>query len=160
MKDIGYNIKYVAPHMRAFPKDPFSIRETGVYHSFDADTRQSSWVFMQASGTLRERLTECFAHSNETEPMVQFKIHGVILQTASDGWRDYLVYLEETFSKLVSFRLLFNPKCFDNNEIRWIEDSSQISTLNWRATSRLTSWTYEKFNSSPIKSGGYFKSSI
>ena len=94
--------------MRAFPKDPFSIRETGVYHSFDADTRQSSWVFMQASGTLRERLTECFARSNETEPMVQFKIHGVILQTASDGWRDYLVYLEETFSKLVSVRLLFN----------------------------------------------------
>ncbi|KAI9931544.1 hypothetical protein MW887_010121 [Aspergillus wentii] len=33
--------------------------------------------------------------------MVQFQIHGMVLQTASHGWRDYLVYLEETFSKLV-----------------------------------------------------------
>lgn len=72
------------------------------------------------------------------------------------SWGDIL----ETSKCSLVVQPLFHPKCFDNNESRWIEDSSQISTLNWRATSRLTSWTYEKFNSSPIKSGGYFKSSI
>ncbi|OJJ39788.1 hypothetical protein ASPWEDRAFT_105628, partial [Aspergillus wentii DTO 134E9] len=99
--DIGYNIKYAALHMRSFPKDPFSIRETGVYHSFNANTQKSSWVFLQASDSLRERIKHCFSRTSESQAMVQFQIHGMVLQTASHGWRDYLVYLEETFSKLV-----------------------------------------------------------
>jgi len=34
--------------------------------------------------------------------MVQFQLHAVILLSVSEDWRDYLVYLEEYFSKLVS----------------------------------------------------------
>lgn len=89
--------------MRFFPRDPFSIRETGVYYSFNADTKQSNWVFIQTSEALREQLRKCFARSNETGTVVQLKIHGVILQTTSDGWRDYLVYLEEKFSELAVY---------------------------------------------------------
>ena len=105
MPDIGYNIKYAAPHMRSFPIDPFSIREVGVYHSFNTDTNESSWVFIQASNTLEEQFKHCFAQPNEAKTILQFRIHGIILQAALDGWRDYLVYLEETFSNLVSSHL-------------------------------------------------------
>lgn len=88
--------------MRSFPIDPFSIRETGIYHSFNTDTNESSWVFIQASNILEEQLKNCFAQPNEAKTILQFKIHGIVLQAALDGWRDYLVYLEETFSNLVS----------------------------------------------------------
>lgn len=88
--------------MRSFPIDPFSIRETGIYHSFHTDTNESSWVFIQASNALEEQLKHCFSQPKETKTISQFRIHGMILQTALDGWRDYLVYLEETFSNLVS----------------------------------------------------------
>lgn len=87
--------------MRTFPKDPYSLRETGVYHSFDARTQKAKWVFIQSSAPLEHRLGRCFSHPVDTHDTLQFKIHGVILQTALDGWRDYLVYLEDTFSKLV-----------------------------------------------------------
>lgn len=103
VKDIGYNIKYVAPHLRSFHKDPFSIRETGIYHSFNANTQESNWVFIQASDALKERLLPCFAHTTtNTTTITQFRIHGTILQSVSDGWREYLMYLEETFSELAS----------------------------------------------------------
>ena len=87
--------------MRTFPKDPYSLRETGIYHSFDARTQKAKWVFIQSSAPLENRLKRCFSHPVDTDDASQFKIHGVILQTALDGWRDYLVYLEDTFSKLV-----------------------------------------------------------
>ena len=100
--ELGYNIKYVAPHGRAFPKDPFSIRETGVYHKFDSGTQESTWIYMQASEALEGRLRRTYERSNDTVPMNQFLMHASILHSVSEYWRDYLVYLEDTFSKLVS----------------------------------------------------------
>ncbi|KAL6234073.1 hypothetical protein BDW75DRAFT_251666 [Aspergillus navahoensis] len=100
--DIGYNIKYVAAHGRSFPKDPFSMRETGVYHGFDAATQQTQWVFIQASQELQERMREYFARPQESQAEAQIKIHGMVFQAATQAWRQYLVYLETTFSKMVS----------------------------------------------------------
>ena len=101
--DIGYNIKYAARHLRKYPTDPFSIRETGVYHSFLADTQVSNWIFIQASEPLEGRLQKCFEHADETIPLLQFKLHGMVLQVVSEGWRDYIVYLEDRFAQMVGF---------------------------------------------------------
>ncbi|KAL3469123.1 hypothetical protein BJX99DRAFT_252226 [Aspergillus californicus] len=98
--DVGYNIKYVARHGRPFPRDPFSVRETGVYHSFDAETQQERWILVQASGGLRERLEEYYMRPAESQAGFQIRIHGMIFQCASYEWRDYLVYLEDALSKL------------------------------------------------------------
>jgi hypothetical protein len=104
--ELGYNLKYVAPHGRTFPKDPFSIRETGIYHRFDSETQESIWIFMQASDALKDRLRRTYERSNDTVPMNQFLMHASIFHSVSEYWRDYLVYLEDTFSKLVSYRFL------------------------------------------------------
>ncbi|KAL5044294.1 hypothetical protein BDW71DRAFT_199150 [Aspergillus fruticulosus] len=100
--DIGYNIKYAAAHGRSFPKDPFSVRETGVYHGFDAATQQTQWVIIQPSQELQERTREYFARPQESQVETQLRIHGIIFQAATQAWREYLVYLEATFSKMVS----------------------------------------------------------
>ncbi|KAL4812940.1 hypothetical protein BDW67DRAFT_193159 [Aspergillus spinulosporus] len=99
--DIGYNIKYVAAHGRTFPKDPFSVRETGVYHGFDAETQQTQWVIIQPSQELQERTRDYFTHPHESQVESQIRIHGIIFQSATQAWREYLVYLEATFSKMV-----------------------------------------------------------
>ncbi|KAL4974577.1 hypothetical protein BDW66DRAFT_167666 [Aspergillus desertorum] len=99
--DIGYNIKYVAAHGQSIPKDPFSIRETGVYHGFDGATQQTQWVFIQASKELQERTREYFARPQESHAEAQIRIHGMVFQAATQGWREYLVYLEATFKKMV-----------------------------------------------------------
>ncbi|KAL2820554.1 hypothetical protein BDW59DRAFT_174470 [Aspergillus cavernicola] len=108
--DIGYNVKYVAQHGQPYPKDPFSVRETGVYHSFDADTQQAQWIFIQASGALQGRLEGYFAMAAESQADAQVQIHGMIFQCASQAWRDYLVYLEGAFSQLVTPAFFSNVK--------------------------------------------------
>ena len=105
MTDIGYNIKYVAKHGRAFPKDPFSIREVGVYQHFSSSTQQCNWVLLQASEQLKGRLGRVFQSWDDTQPAKQFLLHSMILLDVSEDWREYLIYLEEEFSKLVSCRL-------------------------------------------------------
>jgi len=102
-EEIGYNIKYVAPHGRTFPKDPFSVREVGVYQKYSAETQECQWIFLQASDQLKDRLKRTFERSSHTIPLNQIQMHALIIGSVSEEWRDYLVYLEESFSKLVSF---------------------------------------------------------
>ncbi|KAL4883538.1 hypothetical protein BJY04DRAFT_216362 [Aspergillus karnatakaensis] len=83
--DIGYNIKYVAPHGRSQLKDPFSVRETGIYHGFDVDKQQSRWLFVQASDHLRERLNEAFRYSDRSSIEAQIALHGIIFQGLLQG---------------------------------------------------------------------------
>lgn len=102
--DIGYNIKYVAKHGRAFPKDPFSIREVGVYQHFSGSTQQCNWVLLQASDQLKDRLGRAFHYCDDTVPVKQFLLHSMIILDASEDWREYLIYLEDEFSRLVSLK--------------------------------------------------------
>jgi hypothetical protein len=99
---IGYNIKYVSRHGRKFPKDPFSIREVGVYQQFSSRSQTNSWVILQAPAPLQDRLRRALGNSNDTAPGQQFHLHPMILLCVSEDWREYLSYLEEEFSLLVS----------------------------------------------------------
>jgi hypothetical protein len=99
---VGYNIKYVSRHGRRCPKDPFSIREVGVYQSFSSQKQRSSWVVLQAPTLLQGRLRRAFGNSNDTTPEQQFQLHPMILLCVSEDWRDCLSFLEEELSLLVS----------------------------------------------------------
>ncbi|PVH75485.1 hypothetical protein DL98DRAFT_536503 [Cadophora sp. DSE1049] len=108
--NIGYNIKYVARHGRKAPRDPFSVREVGVYQEYSSVTQKSSWVFLQASEQLQEQLRRTFQSVDDTSPPYQFIIHSMILLRVSEDWRDYLNYLEEEFSMLVDRGFYANVK--------------------------------------------------
>lgn len=107
---IGYNIKYVSRHGRRSPKDPFSIREVGVYQQFSSGSQTNSWVILQAPAPLQDRLRRAFGNSNDTALGQQFQLHPVILLCVSEEWRDYLSYLEEDFSLLVDRGFYTNIK--------------------------------------------------
>ncbi|KAI9788754.1 MAG: hypothetical protein M1816_006611 [Peltula sp. TS41687] len=100
--EIGFNIKYVAEHGRSYPNDPYSIRETGVYQKYCSDTQTCNWIFIQPSDEFRDRLERALVSANDAAPMNQFQIHVLVLLSVSENWRDYINYLEGTFSKLVS----------------------------------------------------------
>jgi hypothetical protein len=87
------------------PKDPFSIREVGVYQHFSSSSQKSSWVILQASDQLKDRLRRAFQDCDDTLPLKQFLLHSMILLDVSEDWREYLIYLEEEFSKLVNNEL-------------------------------------------------------
>jgi hypothetical protein len=45
---------------------------------------------------------------DEAVPILQFKLHGVVLQGVSEGWREYLVYLEDRFAQMAGFSPIAN----------------------------------------------------
>lgn len=101
---IGYNIKYVAGHGRPFLKDPYSVRETGVFQlcaNSSTSAQRCSWVFIHASDALEERLGEVFKNAKQTTCALQFQIHALVLLSVSDNWRTYINYLEESFRRLL-----------------------------------------------------------
>jgi hypothetical protein len=100
--DIGYNIKYVAKHGRRYPTDPFSIREIGVYQHFSSSDQRCQWVFLQAPDQLKDRLRSNFQCFDDNPPIRQVLQHSMILLEVSEDWREYLLYLEGEFSKIVS----------------------------------------------------------
>ncbi|OAL46355.1 hypothetical protein IQ07DRAFT_148192 [Pyrenochaeta sp. DS3sAY3a] len=107
---IGYNIKYVAKHGRVVPKDPFSIREVGVYQHFVCSTQQCTWVILQASDQLKVRLKSAFNDFQDNMPAKQVLLHSMIILDVSEDWREYLVYLEDEFSGLVDKGFFTNIK--------------------------------------------------
>jgi hypothetical protein len=63
---------------------------------------QSDWVFLQASPQLKRHLLDAFSHCDASSDHKQILFHAMILLSVSDDWREYLVYLEEQFSEIVS----------------------------------------------------------
>ncbi|PVH74946.1 hypothetical protein DL98DRAFT_658401 [Cadophora sp. DSE1049] len=99
--EIAYNIKYVTRHGRNFPLDPFSIRETGVYHKSLPDSGTSNWILLSPSDALSERLAKVFQEMQTSDPLQQMRCHALIFLCLSENWRDYVNYLEDNFSKLM-----------------------------------------------------------
>jgi hypothetical protein len=102
---IGYNIKYVAKHGRRYPTDPFSVREVGVYQHFSSSHQQCRWVFLQAPDHLKDQLRRNLQCFDDHPPERQVLQHSMVLLEVSEGWREYLIYLEKEFSRVVSIQM-------------------------------------------------------
>ncbi|KAK6512285.1 hypothetical protein TWF481_001175 [Arthrobotrys musiformis] len=100
--DLGYLYKYVDLHGRELPKDPFVIRQTGVYHKYDPQAKRSVWIFIQPSESLKERLDALFSRykDNPVDLALQIEIHFLVLTHAAKNWRPYIKYLEDKFDKI------------------------------------------------------------
>lgn len=95
-------MKYVARHGRgALLKDPFSIREIGVYHKSCDEGRKSDWILLNQPEALSDRLSIAVRELDSSKPLDQFRLHVFILLHFSEDWRDYIGYLENCFTDLV-----------------------------------------------------------
>ncbi|CAL3971963.1 unnamed protein product [Diplocarpon coronariae] len=100
--EVAYNFKYVACHGRESPDgDPFSVRETGIYHNFQADPAKSTWILLNPSGILSERLALAISEPETSQPLGQFRFHPLIMSCLAEGWRDYVNHLEEKLADMM-----------------------------------------------------------
>lgn len=82
-------------------RDPFSIRETGVYHKFQMDPVKCTWILLNPPDNLSKRLNREFSEPGATGTLGQLRCHALILLCLSENWREYVNHLEEKFSELV-----------------------------------------------------------
>ena len=74
----------------------------GVYQHFATSHQQCRWVFLQAPDQLKDRLKRHLHCSDDDAPTKQVLQHAMVLLEVSQGWREYLIYLEGEFSSIVS----------------------------------------------------------
>ncbi|KAL4945276.1 hypothetical protein BDV06DRAFT_45373 [Aspergillus oleicola] len=97
--EIVYIIKYAFEKpLEEKGKDPWVLRQIGVYHKYDFTTKMSTWVFLNSTPECQfqirlmnfVRLHEQGAHLSEN-PLL---IHSILFGTFCAAWRDYLMHLE------------------------------------------------------------------
>lgn len=85
--------------------DPWLIRQTGAYHSFDVVTHRSTWIVLKGNKLVRERLQNSTAGHRKRCPeyaqtvqgcfLANLRTHLLIFQWSAENWELYVNHLEE-----------------------------------------------------------------
>ncbi|OJJ46048.1 hypothetical protein ASPZODRAFT_67019 [Penicilliopsis zonata CBS 506.65] len=96
--EIAYICKYVFFKPNDEEKDPWSLRQTGVFQRYDLRTKQSTWVFLHPTkkSLFQTRLEQIVTSQQEclklqAHPLL---LHNVLLSTVFPQWRECLAYYE------------------------------------------------------------------
>ncbi|OCK78099.1 hypothetical protein K432DRAFT_406761 [Lepidopterella palustris CBS 459.81] len=97
--EIAYIFKYPERKEKTDGGDPWSIRQTGVYHRHDMTKNHSIWILLHpVPDSAGERgLTELLKIPHSRPSLLQnpLLIHGLLFSTYIHKWRDYMTYYEE-----------------------------------------------------------------
>jgi hypothetical protein len=101
-EDDSFEISYTAKHAEEHNRperaayDPWSIRQIGVDHKYDAEKKTNTFVLVNPSNALIERINGL---SPDTEML---DVHRLILCAVTERWGQYLAYLESVCKDIVS----------------------------------------------------------
>lgn len=84
--------------------DPWLIRQTAAYHSFDVACRRSTWIVLKGNKLIRDRLQASTAGYRKRHPeypqtvqgcfFANLRSHMLIFQWSAENWESYIDYLE------------------------------------------------------------------
>lgn len=105
--EMAFVFKYPEHNGGSDDADPWSIRQTGVYQSFDTLTTTSFWMLLNprqnaaADTQIREMLNELenFPRLHQQPPLIGL----VVLSTYFANWRTYMEFYEREELKMVDF---------------------------------------------------------
>lgn len=98
--ECAYGLRFVELNFRG-TREPWSVRQTAIYHSYKLDKRVSTWVMISASTKIKDSLNNYVRSSENISALNPFEIHVILLDTALGNWRSYIIYLTEQISKQV-----------------------------------------------------------
>lgn len=118
--------------------DPWSLRQSGVYHQISVSSRRSTWIILQSSNRVRAQLKLALKSNLEQgreidENAIYF--HIIFLASMADNWQEYLEYLHSQITSFVrvtiypekNFRITDDVKkdekaCFSRVDIDYDQD--------------------------------------
>lgn len=96
--EIAYGLRYAELNNRSV-LEPWSIRQTAIYHKFKANDRSSSWVMIAPSKSAETSLDRYIKSCKDIAQLNPFEIHLIVLDTALANWRPYIIGLTERITK-------------------------------------------------------------
>ena len=104
--DCAYGLRYVELNNRG-KAEPWSIRQTAIYHKYRTETKSSTWIMISASPNTRGVLERYINSSEDLASLTAFEIHLLMIDTALANWPQYIMDLTDKISKQVSQSFLF-----------------------------------------------------
>ncbi|KAL4960020.1 uncharacterized protein BDV14DRAFT_193313 [Aspergillus stella-maris] len=97
--EIVYIIKYAFEKpLEEKGKDPWVLRQTGVYHKYDFTTKNSTLIFLNPTQQcqFQTRLMNLVRLQEQQAQLIQnpLLVHSILFGTFCAAWRDYLKHLE------------------------------------------------------------------
>lgn len=110
-----YNLRSVEPS-KSQPDLPWSIRQCAVYHSFDVDNGQMSWIVVKGNKDMKDRITEASKKPTHDENLresrsnrfaASLETHLMLCNWSGENWRWYINDLEDQLQALTRGALAF-----------------------------------------------------
>lgn len=99
-------MKYPEHNGRTDGADPWSIRQTGVYQSFDTAKKTSIWILLNPrENTVAENRIKGLLNTQDgfSDPQGQPPLLGlIVLSMYLNNWRTYMAYYEKEELRMVS----------------------------------------------------------
>ena len=98
-----YNVKYVARNGRP-QRNPWSIRQTGIYERHNLHTGESVWIILEPSERAHRRLKEATTSRHLSGGKTRatcMALHAAILIASGREWGEYLEDLRGQMQQLV-----------------------------------------------------------
>lgn len=103
-------LKYPESNGRTDGADPWSIRQTGVYQSFNIKSKSALWILLNPRhGNAADERVRHMLNAQEIMPSLRCQsplIGLVVLSTFLINWRSYMAFYEEEELRMVSSKLL------------------------------------------------------
>lgn len=98
--EIAYGLRYAELNSRQ-STEPWSIRQTAIYHRFRANSMASTWVLISASQRAEQCIDRYVKSCVDLSPLNPFEIHLILLDTIIANWRPYIVSLTDRIRQQV-----------------------------------------------------------
>ncbi|KAI0202365.1 hypothetical protein F4808DRAFT_421310 [Astrocystis sublimbata] len=108
-----YNLWSAEPSYPANPKQcPLTIRQAGIYHSFDINSGRSTWIHVKANDVLQERIREATTSAKQMRAEDMQTLEGaftaslmtqlIMFEWCGEGWRQYLSHWEREIDSILT----------------------------------------------------------
>ena len=98
--ECSYGLRFAELNNRE-GNDPWSIRQTAIYHKYTAADKSSSWIMIAASDRTRTSLDLYAKSCTDLALFNPFEIHVLVLDSALANWRSYIIDLTERITRQV-----------------------------------------------------------
>ena len=98
LPEICYNILFMEKHGQPL-SDPWSLRQTGVYHQQKNDLTPSRWIFLNLTSRTRSELD---FHLKSKHNPCSLSLHVRLLDILGSNWAEYVEYLGSALRDHVS----------------------------------------------------------
>jgi hypothetical protein len=132
--ECAYVLRFVELNHRKNASDPWSLRQSAVYHQYRATTKSSTWLIIALSQRAQARLESYASSSGDVCRYNPFEVHLLLLDTATANWRPYLVDIAaQTNEQVSTARTIGKP--FDDD---WQADRVVMASIDDDSPIRIT----------------------